>query len=508
MVAAAYTDQSTLGDYFTESLGTAFAILVDSLPGSSAAVYFHERGSGNLLLQKSGAPENTFAESIPAGALGDLYAKGSKGGQAAARVDSDEIRAQLLTHPEKHPDVVIMVRPLCIGDKQVGLLVVNLYQEMEDAGHVLKSIDLVGRIFQSNLALQSQLEVEHTENVFLTDLVGGTIALDISSTLEVLVKSLVRLIKDVLTFDRLTISMQSSDVEEKLRVEWVEGPADDHPAGSTYVAAGVIHGEVFRQAQPIRMGCLKESGYKGRFAAGDFSKTRLISFLGVPIIEAGMPRGVLALESTARDHYAQRDLDVLKAIVQVYGTALCWTQKYQEVHAQATIDGLTQLLNHRSFMERFGQEIERASRYKETMTFLMLDLDNFKRINDTYGHLHGDYVLWQTARLIHACIRKADIAGRYGGEEFAVIIINADKHASRTTAERIRNTIADFRFSTNGVESRISVSIGMSEYPVDGADINTLVSNADRAMYIAKRQGGNEVISYSPGSGEKEQKGQ
>jgi diguanylate cyclase (GGDEF)-like protein len=173
----------------------------------------------------------------------------------------------------------------------------------------------------------------------------------------------------------------------------------------------------------------------------------------------------------------------------------------------ATIDGLTQLLNHGSFLERFGIELERASRYNETTTFLMLDLDNFKRVNDTHGHLFGDYVLWQTSQLVRSCIRKPDIAGRYGGEEFGVIILNSDKQSSLSTAERIRKSLAEYRFENEGATIRISASIGMSEYPTDGDDINALIKCADDAMYLVKRLGGNAVISYSEEPG-KEKKGE
>ena len=109
---------------------------------------------------------------------------------------------------------------------------------------------------------------------------------------------------------------------------------------------------------------------------------------------------------------------------------------------------------------------------------------------------------------MRACIRKADIAGRYGGEEFSVIIINASKRDSLTTAERIRSSIAEYQFENDGIQNRISVSIGMSEYPTDGDDINTLIRCADDAMYMVKHQGGNGVISYSQEQNEKERKGQ
>jgi diguanylate cyclase (GGDEF)-like protein len=242
---------------------------------------------------------------------------------------------------------------------------------------------------------------------------------------------------------------------------------------------------------------MQESDYQGRFVKGDFRKSKLRSFMGVPIIETGIAKGTVAVESLAQDQYNEKDLQLLKSIVQVYGTAICWLKRYQEAHAMATVDGLTQLLNHRFFMERFAEEVERAARYGGAITYLMIDLDHFKQVNDTYGHLHGDYVLWQISQLIRACIRKADIAGRYGGEEFGVIIINAGKQESFTTADRIRQTIADYKFKNNGVENRVSASIGMAEYPMDGHDVNTLILRADQAMYTVKRRGGNEVLSYS-----------
>lgn len=508
MEAAGQTDRSERGDYLTDSLGLVFAVLADYLPGCCAAVYLLEGKRGELVLQKSSAPEGTFVESIPAGAVSGWSSMAGKGRPTATKVVSDEDRAQLLTSPGDHSDAIIMGHPLCTGEDQVGLLVAALHQIPDDEAQARKSLDLAAQIIQNNLVLNSQLETMHVENLFLSDLVSRASTLDISAATEALIETIVRLVEGILTFDRLTVSTQAAEMQGWLKIDRVEGLEDDYPAGFAYAAAGVLHGEVFRQATPMNIGCLEASGYEGRFAVEDFKRTRLISFLGVPIVEAGVPRGTLALESTAKDHFRPRDLDILRAIVQVYGTALCWAQRYQEVRARATVDGLTQLLNHQSFIDRFGQELERASRYSETMSFLMLDLDHFKRVNDTHGHLHGDYVLWQTAQLIRSCIRKVDTAGRYGGEEFGVIIINVSKRDSRVTAERIKNSIADHEFVNDGMVSRISVSIGMSEYPTDGDDFNTLIRCADDAMYMVKHQGGNGVISYSREQNEKERKGQ
>ena len=210
-----------------------------------------------------------------------------------------------------------------------------------------------------------------------------------------------------------------------------------------------------------------------------------------------MPKGTLAVESKKIDYYSEKDMQSLSAIAQIYGSALCWADRYQDVHSLATIDGLTQLLNSRSFRQRMEEEIERDARYGSPMTMLMLDIDKFKLVNDTHGHLYGDYVIKQTAQLIRASIRKADVAGRLGGEEFGVVIINSNTDRSRKTAERILHSISKYKYQSEGIKSRISVSVGMSEYPQNGDNIKEIMQHADDAMYHVKHKGGNAVHSYN-----------
>ena len=388
-------------------------------------------------------------------------------------------------------------QPLYSSGRLAGLLILELPRGSDRHKQAETMLDLAARIIQHDLILNSELELAQAENAFLSDLMSGAGSIDITSTTEALVSILIREIRGILRFDRLTICVQPSDSADSLKIGWTEGLKEGYEVGFAFSLAGVIHGKIFRSAKAIMTGDLQKSGFKGRYVRGDIAKSVLKSFIGVPIMEAGSPKGTLALESRPSDDYQPQDVELLKATAQVYGTALIWCQKYQEVHSMATIDGLTQLLNRRSFLERMAEELERASRYGETMTFLMLDLDQFKSVNDTHGHLFGDYVLFQTAQLVRTCIRKADVAGRYGGEEYTVIIINATAETSLSTMQRIRNSIADFKFREGNIEARVTVSIGVAEYPRDGQDVKSLIRCADEAMYRVKRHGGNAVLSYS-----------
>ena len=158
---------------------------------------------------------------------------------------------------------------------------------------------------------------------------------------------------------------------------------------------------------------------------------------------------------------------------------------------EAMHDGMTGLLNHKFFEKRLDEEIERSERYKEKITLLFLDLDNFKRINDTYGHLFGDYVLKITASIIEENVRNIDIVSRYGGEEFIVILINANKKDSLKTAERIRKQIEEYEFIEEKISEHLTISIGMGEFPTDAKNKENLIRYSDHKMYTAKNDGRN-----------------
>ncbi len=330
----------------------------------------------------------------------------------------------------------------------------------------------------------------------LEDLLAGATRIDITEDPDQVLGALVTAAGKTLDFDRLTISLPSGHLSDDLRIALVTGREDKFAKGREYSAAGMWHGEVYLRAQGLIIGN-GQAGFQGRFEADDLRDVWVKSFMGVPIIEAGRPRGTLALESAGAQHYGPDDLKRLTAIAGVFGTAYWWARRYHREHANATMDGLTQMLNHRSFMIRLEEELERNTRYGDPMTLLMLDLDNFKKTNDRYGHPHGDFVLARIAQLIRSSIRMTDVPGRLGGEEFGVIIINASKHISRSTADRIRSSIAEHLFINDGLESRMTASIGMAEYPTDGHDIKEMLRKSDEAMYAIKLRGGNGVISYS-----------
>ena len=164
----------------------------------------------------------------------------------------------------------------------------------------------------------------------------------------------------------------------------------------------------------------------------------------------------------------------------------------------STRDELTGLYNRRYFMEALGREVSRAKRYETDLVLCMMDLDHFKRINDTYGHQAGDMVLTEIGKMLKKCIRQSDLVCRYGGEEFAVIFPNVRPEEAHMVCERFKEMVAGHQFKYNSSQFQLTVSTGIAPFSEPkSTSLQKLVDLADQALYQAKDAGRNRVVEYS-----------
>lgn len=191
--------------------------------------------------------------------------------------------------------------------------------------------------------------------------------------------------------------------------------------------------------------------------------------------------------------YGQHYLDRASIFIPQIALGLKRTRLFLEVQERSRIDGLTGLYLRRYFLERLQTEIQRARRYSTVFSLLLADLDLFKSINDKYGHLAGDKVLRDVARAFSDAVRPGDMVGRYGGEEFIVLMPFATPDDVRQAAEKIRRTIAESRIEVEGKKLSVTVSIGICHYPGDGAGAKELLAAADGALYWVKNHGRNGI---------------
>jgi len=166
-----------------------------------------------------------------------------------------------------------------------------------------------------------------------------------------------------------------------------------------------------------------------------------------------------------------------------------------ELVRAARFDALTGLYNRGTFLEEFEREVSRCARGGPAFSLAVFDLDRFKRLNDQYGHPFGDRVLKAFAEVLRADIRKHDAVGRYGGEEFALLMPNTGKETAMRVAERVRRDLEARGITVDGKRVEVTVSGGIATYGVEGEDWDTLLSAADTALYEAKNSGRNRVIT-------------
>lgn len=231
-----------------------------------------------------------------------------------------------------------------------------------------------------------------------------------------------------------------------------------------------------------------------RFFQSEISNVR--SLLCLPLIVKDEAIGVINISNKKdKNLFNQDDLDFMGALANQAAIAISNAQLYK----LAITDSLTKLYIRRHFEYLLDNELRRSQRYKHSMTLLMMDIDNFKSINDTYGHQIGDEMLKHIAEVILNTVRKIDMPSRYGGEEFAVILPETHKENSKRIAERLRKKISNIIIRTKDKqEVSPTVSIGIASYPLDTEERSDVIGFADKALYFAKHSGKNCVAEYTP----------
>jgi len=221
-----------------------------------------------------------------------------------------------------------------------------------------------------------------------------------------------------------------------------------------------------------------------------FEETR--SELCIPLLTFGQAVGVLCLESAKLNAFDPADVPPLESVADICANAIQNAHYFEGVRRMAYVDGLTGVFNRRYFETRIAEEIERARRYSGAMSLIMIDIDHFKQLNDEFGHLMGDDVLRQMSTIFTQNVRKADVACRYGGEEFAIVVPEISAEDAFGVAHKLRKTIQNHPFP--GVPRPITISAGVASYPANGVTRDELVKAADEALYAAKQAGRNTVV--------------
>jgi diguanylate cyclase (GGDEF)-like protein len=219
------------------------------------------------------------------------------------------------------------------------------------------------------------------------------------------------------------------------------------------------------------------------------------SLMIVPMVYGKDVLGSLFLRvARVEGGFTEREKKFCQIVANAAANALKNAQLFEKLRHQAITDGLTGMYNHRHFQDRFKVEVEKARELGHHLSLIMVDIDNFKWINDYYGHSVGDEAIKHIAKKLRENSREGDVVARYGGDEFVWLLVHANAEQAVSVARRFLQSVTREPFESMGI---ITVSIGISSYPTDTKNASRLIQMADRAMYKAKSEGGNKVGTFT-----------
>jgi len=300
--------------------------------------------------------------------------------------------------------------------------------------------------------------------------------------------------KQLFPFNRLVYAMV--DAEGNGEIKKILGNAAELKEGLVFSMNKGIYGWVYQNKKSLLIDNFSSQNQYYRFMENEKRYPYIQSLIIVPLVDSGQCKALLSIEHDQPGQYSLRERKMLETLCSNAILALTKARLFNEMEKLATVDGLTQVANHRSFQEVLDKECNRSARYHSPLSLLLMDIDYFKKFNDTYGHQTGDLVLKTVARIIQKSVRKTELVARYGGEEFAVILVESDQKGAQITAERIRSNIEKNRIKTNDQELGVTVSIGISIFSEEQTSPQKMIQMADQALYQSKERGKNCATLY------------
>ncbi|HET8781135.1 MAG TPA: diguanylate cyclase [Pyrinomonadaceae bacterium] len=316
-------------------------------------------------------------------------------------------------------------------------------------------------------------------------------------------ESIVANSKELFQSERASLLLLKEDSNELILKSASGFVTDPSLIGPIRVGEGVS-GEAIDTGRPIVVRDLHSSGRRPAPAERSYKTD---SFISYPIIIGGRKVGVLNVtDKTGGRRFDEIDLSLLEIIGPQMAVALEraeWQERATEFQLMSITDSLTGMPNRRYLEERLAEELNRSKRYDYPMSFLMIDIDDFKAYNDTNGHQAGDLAIQITAHCLKAALRSADVASRYGGEEFCILLPQTAIAEAATIADRIRHRVNTTHYPHGKTQplGRVTISIGVSTFSPIVNNSETIIAAADRALYQAKSLGKNRVEFYLDDAG-------
>lgn len=294
-------------------------------------------------------------------------------------------------------------------------------------------------------------------------------------------------LEDLIKAENVTSNIQRSSLLQAVKTLKISlGPNNPSPLARAYHEGMPLH------ITPDKISQYKDDAFLQKFRANEL--------VIMPLKAKNKVNGLIVADNLfTQKPISEDDLRLFMMLANQAGLAIENASLYELVRHQSHTDSITNLWNHGFFQDQLSQEIGSARAHHRPLTLLILDIDDFKKLNDTCGHHNGDIVLREIANILKDSSRENDYACRYGGEEFAIILTQTTKEQGLVIAERIREKVAGYTFQLSadagGRKLHVTVSVGLSTFSQDAQTKEELIAKADKAMYIAKFSGKNRVCA-------------
>lgn len=291
--------------------------------------------------------------------------------------------------------------------------------------------------------------------------------------------------------------VQTDPGSKQFQVRKAAGEGEGKIVGKSGSVDGSLVGWVIKNEQYLPVPHFRKRKMRTPLLGKRVDPDGIRSALIFPLARENQAVGAFVVGSLTRDKFDPDEVQVLEGIANQTALAMANSLLYLRMQEMATTDGLTGLPNHRYFQEALTREIDRAQRSQQQVAVILMDVDHFKSVNDSYGHPVGDEVLRRLSRVLKSTLQRTiDLPARYGGEEFVTILPDTDAKGARRVADKIRTALAKERFDGGETTFQVTLSAGVSVYPDDGKHKQELIDHADKALYHSKESGRNRTTLW------------
>ncbi len=459
-----------------------------------SAIYIVDPAS--QILTKQNPDSSDFCENIPLNNEIVLKILSDENIQTYHQKDFKEAWQEILAPKSWRGSECLIANSINFDSKKFGFIITYV-NHFSDATNIDKAImEKLGHFVSYGLKNLNMLEFQKNEIVDKQKILDVLATIDFRLDESETYSKFQYLLSSSFDFDCLTLSLKKEKGQNCV-VKITDGINKELNISDEFNVNGTLLGLPILNGKNINSDDWKRD-YPNlyRFTTDTDSKYNFSSVLGVPIKVNNENIGSIIIERIKSTPFPKESEERLALFSNIFGAMIYWLKEYDRLYQDATHDGLSKLLNHQTFKERFQEEILRAERFQHFITVIMFDLDKFKRINDTLGHPYGDYVIQTVSDILKENVRAIDLVSRYGGEEFVVILINTSAENAMPVGKRIVKTIANYPFDYDGEKVQMTISAGMAEYPTQDKSLKELIDYADQAMYKVKQNGGNDIILY------------